>query len=176
MTIHAPALVLNADFMPFYPLSTLNWQDAVKALAKGSLYVVAEYDRVVRSPSVTMRLPSVLALKQYVPAPRYPAFTRFNVFLRDRLRCQYCGEKFASEQLTFDHVIPRSRGGTTTWENIVAACEQCNSRKDNAHAVPLQAPYRPTSIDLLRIQREFPPNYLHESWLDYLYWDQPLEP
>ena len=73
-----------------------------------------------------MRLPSVVSLKTYVKPSRHPAFTRFNVFLRDRFSCQYCGER---EELTFDHVVPRSKGGTTTWENVVAACSACNLRK-----------------------------------------------
>jgi HNH endonuclease len=108
-----PALVLNADFQPlsYFPLSLLHWEDAVKAVVKGTHYVVEEYDRVVRSPSIEMLLPCVLALRKYRPAPKHVAFTRFNVFLCDRFRCQYCGGKFSSAELTFDHVLPRSRGG-----------------------------------------------------------------
>ena len=75
--------------------------------------VVDHYDREVHSPSVALKLPSVIALKEYVPAARRPAFTRFNVFLRDRFVCQYC---HAHDDLTFDHIIPRSKGGQTTWE------------------------------------------------------------
>src|SRR5438046_2880489 len=78
-----PALVLNADFQPlsYFPLSLFNWEDAVRAVVRGSHVVVAEYDRVVRSPSTTMRLPSVVALRDYVRPPARVAFTRFNVFL-----------------------------------------------------------------------------------------------
>ena len=75
-----------------------------------------------------MFLPSVVSLKEYVKPARHPAFTRFNVFLRDRFQCQYCGSR---DDLTFDHVIPRSKGGRTTWENVVAACAPCNLRKAN---------------------------------------------
>jgi 5-methylcytosine-specific restriction endonuclease McrA len=79
-----PALVLNADFQPlsYFPLSLFGWEDTIKAVVRGSHVVVAEYDRVVRSPSVTMRLPSVIALRDYVRPPTRVAFTRFNVFLR----------------------------------------------------------------------------------------------
>jgi len=73
--------------------------------------IVSQYDRVIRSPNFEMRLPSVISLKEYVPTERRPAFTRFNVFLRDRFHCQYCGEPFPTHDLTFDHVVPRSRGG-----------------------------------------------------------------
>ena len=70
-----------------------------------------------------MRLPSVIALKEFIPLARRPAFTRFNVFLRDRFCCQYCGDHCPAHELTFDHVVPRSRGGRTTWTNVVTACQ-----------------------------------------------------
>ncbi|MEM9029380.1 MAG: HNH endonuclease [Pseudomonadota bacterium] len=177
---HAPALVLNADFRPlsYYPLSLWSWQETVKAVFLDRVNIVSEYDHVVRSPTCEMRLPSVVSLKDYVKPALYPAFTRFNVFLRDRFTCQYCGSK---SDLTFDHVIPRSRGGQTRWDNVVAACSPCNLRKANhmpkkIGMLPKQRPYRPTVFELHRNGRAFPPNYLHESWLDYLYWDSELEP
>ena len=77
----------------------------------------------VRSPTFEMKLPSVVSLKTYIRPALYPAFTRFNVFLRDRFTCQYCGD---GEDLTFDHLVPRSRGGLTRWDNVVAACAPCN--------------------------------------------------
>ena len=176
------ALVLNADFRPlsYYPLSVWSWQDSVKASYLGRVNVVAEYDRVVRSPSVELRLPSVISLKDYVPPARRPAFTRFNVFLRDRFSCQYCDQRFPTEELTFDHIVPRFRGGRTTWNNIVTACTACNMRKGNrtpreCGMVPLREPHRPTTWSLQDNGRTFPPNYLHESWHDYLYWDAELD-
>jgi hypothetical protein len=116
-----PALVLNADFRPlsYFPLSLLSWQDAITAVFKDHVSVVAEYDKWVSSPSTKLRLPSVVALRDYIPMPKRVAFTRFNVFLRDRFRCQYCGEMFSAKDLTFEHVVPRSKGGETTWTNIV---------------------------------------------------------
>lgn len=175
-----PALVLNADFRPlsYYPLSLWSWQDTVKAVFLDRVNIVCEYDRAVHSPSFEMRLPSVVSLKSYVKPALHPAFTRFNLFLRDRFVCQYCG---TDDDLTFDHLIPRSRGGQTTWENVVAACSPCNLRKggkmpEEAHMWPAQPPYRPTVFQLHNNGRLFPPNYLHESWFDYLYWDSELEP
>ena len=135
MTVHVspescPALVLNPDYRPlsYYPLSLWSWQDAIKAICLDRVHVVSNYDRVVKSPSFEMFLPSVVSLKDYVKPARHPAFTRFNVFLRDRFCCQYCGSR---DDLTFDHVIPRSKGGRTTWENVVAACASCNGRKSD---------------------------------------------
>ncbi len=100
------ALVLNADFRPlsYFPLSIWSWQDAVKAVFLDRVSVISEYERKIHSPSFEMRLPSVIALKEYVPAARRPAFTRFNVFLRDHFNCQYCRGDFATNELTFDHV------------------------------------------------------------------------
>lgn len=175
-----PALVLNADFRPlsYYPLSLWSWQDAVKAVFLDRVNIVSEYERAIHSPSMEMKLPSVVSLKTYIKPALYPAFTRFNLFLRDRFVCQYCGAK---SELTFDHVVPRSLGGTTRWDNVVAACAPCNLRKggkmpEYAGMWPSQKPYRPTVYELHKNGRLFPPNYLHESWLDYLYWDAELEP
>ena len=175
-----PALVLNADFRPlsYYPLSLWSWQETVKAVFLDRVNIVSEYDRAVRSPTFEMKLPSVVSLKQYVKPALYPAFTRFNVFLRDRFTCQYCGAK---QELTFDHVVPRSRGGQTRWDNVTTACSPCNLAKGGdmpkvAGMHPMLPPYRPTVFELHRNGRQFPPNYLHESWLDYLYWDTELEP
>jgi 5-methylcytosine-specific restriction endonuclease McrA len=179
---HSPALVLNADFRPlsYYPLSLWSWQEAVKAVFLGRVSVVSEYDRTIRSPNFEMRLPSVISLKDYVTQSRRPAFTRFNVFLRDGFECQYCGEDFPTHELTFDHVIPRSRGGRTTWENVVTACGECNLIKGNqmpraCGMIPLQTPMQPTTYELQENGRRFPPNFLHESWRDFLYWDAELE-
>lgn len=175
------ALILNADYRPlsYSPLSIWSWQDAIKALCRNSVTVVSEYNRVVRSPSTEMKLPSVLVLKEFVPERRTPAFTRFNVFLRDGFHCQYCGDTFKTSELTFDHVIPRSRGGRTAWNNIVTACHPCNVKKGDRlphemNMVPHHAPVEPTMFSLQKRGREFPPNFLHESWRDFLYWDTEL--
>ncbi|KIU48394.1 HNH endonuclease [Bradyrhizobium elkanii] len=172
-----PALVLNADFQPlcYFPLSLFGWEDTVRAVVRGTHVVVAEYDQVIRSPSTVMRLPSVIALREYVRPQTRVAFTRFNVFLRDRFRCQYCGEQQLRGELTFDHVVPRADGGQTSWSNIVAACSPCNARKARFRQKPLRAPYEPTQHDLVAAQRLVPPNFLHESWQDFLYWDVELE-
>jgi len=122
---NCPALVLNADFQPlsYFPLSLFGWEDAIKAVVRGSHVIVAEYDQVVRSPSTAMRLPSVIALREYVRPPTRVAFTRFNVFLRDHFVCQYCAIQHRPNDLTFDHVLPRAAGGVTSWENIATSVQ-----------------------------------------------------
>ena len=173
-----PALVLNADYRPlsYYPLSLWPWQETIKAVFLDRVDVVSTSDKMVHSPSFEMALPSVVSLKHYIHQDRPPAFTRFNLFLRDGFACQYCG---SMEDLTFDHVTPRSRGGRTTWENIVTACAPCNLAKGGrtpreAGMRPLRNPVRPNMFELQQHGRRFPPHHLHESWLDYLYWDVEL--
>ena len=116
-----PALVLNADFRPlsYYPLSLWPWQEAIKAVFLDRVSIIAEYDEYVHSQRQAFRIPSVVVLKDFVKPQKRVAFTRFNLFLRDGFECQYCASK---GDLTFDHVVPRSRGGITSWENVVAAC------------------------------------------------------
>jgi 5-methylcytosine-specific restriction endonuclease McrA len=179
---NCPALVLNADFRPlsYFPLSLWSWQDSIKAVFLDRVNIVSHYPQVVRSPSFEMRLPSVIALKEYVPSARRPAFTRFNVFLRDRFCCQYCNGPFPTHELTFDHVIPRSKGGRTMWTNVVTACSSCNLAKASflPHECgmhPLTEPYQPTAYQLQENGRAFPPGFLHESWRDFLYWDSELD-
>ncbi|MDG2244555.1 MAG: HNH endonuclease [Rhodospirillaceae bacterium] len=180
---NCPTLVLNADFRPlsYFPLSLWSWQDALKAVFLERVNVVSEYDTVVRSPSFELKLPSVISLKKYAPTNRSPAFTRFNVFLRDYFTCQYCGVNQSANDLTFDHVVPRSRGGRTTWQNVAAACSACNLHKANrtpqeASMTLRRVPAKPTARQLQECGRAFPPDFLHKSWRDFLYWDSELEP
>lgn len=176
---NCPALVLNADYTPlsYYPLSLWPWQTAVKAMFLNRVDVVAHYEREVRSPTARLQLPSVIALKQYVKPSAHPAFTRFNLFLRDRFQCQYCG---SPKDLTFDHIVPRAYGGRTTWENVITACSPCNLKKGGrtpreAGMHIMQPAHRPTTWQLQDHGRSYPPNHLHETWRDWLYWDIELQ-
>lgn len=175
-------LVLNADYRPlsYHPLSLWSWKDAVSALLSNRVNLVETYDRVVRSPSLELHVPSVVALKRYVTFNGKPAFTRYNIYLRDSFRCQYCGHPFPAGELTFDHVMPRSRGGLTEWTNVVAACGPCNLQKANrtpeeAEMPLIQAAREPSIKQLNRLARSISPAGVHHTWLDYLYWDSELE-
>jgi 5-methylcytosine-specific restriction endonuclease McrA len=176
---HFPALVLNADYQPlsYFPLSLWPWQEAIKAVCLDRVQILAEYDEVVRSQRQAIRIPSVVVLKEYIRPQKRVAFTRFNLFLRDEFCCQYCGSK---ADLTFDHVLPRSKGGITAWDNVVAACAPCNLRKGNRtlqrSGLSLRRhPRQPSAEEMRNAGRRFPPNHLHESWMDFLYWDAELE-
>ena len=181
-SIGNPSLVLNADFRPlsYYPLSLWCWQDTIKAVFLERVNIISEYESVVHSPSLTMKLPSVISLKEYVAQRKNPAFTRFNVFLRDIFTCQYCYQRYPVKQLSFDHLVPKSRGGKTAWKNVVSACTNCNFKKGNrilseTDMCLLKFPHQPSAQELHKNGKNFPSNYLHESWRDYLYWDIELE-
>ena len=155
-------------------------RDRIKAVFLERVSIIENYNKEVHSPSLTIKLPSVIALKDYVSPRRSPAFTRFNVFLRDNFTCQYCHQKFSANELTFDHLTPRCLKGKTTWTNVVSACTSCNLKKGrrilkSTDMKLTKLPGRPTSIQLQNNGRNFPPNYLHKSWRDYLYWDTELQ-
>ena len=183
-------LVLNADYQPLstWPLSLIPAKAAVHALYRERVDVVENWpERYFRSPSVVIPVPKVVALRHYAPVNASPKFCRRSIFLRDRFKCQYCGERFHSSELTFDHVIPRSKGGKTVWENILTACIQCNAEKKDEevnfsasrrhkHLRPLKMPRQPTTRELLRAGLEFLPNEVRDDFGSFLYWDAELEP
>jgi len=177
-----PALLLNADFQPVSttPLSTMHWQDTIKAIFKKRVIVVEEYDITVRSEKLKMKLPSVIALKEYQKPAQSVLFNRYNIFLRDDFTCQYCGISHAPINLTFDHVKPKHMGGKTSWENVVASCRPCNTSKGgsllkNISMKLIKEPIEPTRWKLYRNGFGNLKDNLHETWVDYLYWDSNLE-
>jgi 5-methylcytosine-specific restriction endonuclease McrA len=104
-------------------------------------------------------------------------FSRQNIYARDKYRCQYCGAKFGPEELTYDHVVPRSRGGKTKWDNIVTCCIRCNRKKGGrtpaeARMRLIRKPSQPTWLPALRITIGF--KEVPNSWRDYLYWNVEL--
>lgn len=181
-------LVLNADYRPMstWPLSLVSGQDAVRAVFRDRATVVEEWGVAFRSPSREILVPKVIALRQYAPISAEPKFCRRSILLRDRFRCQYCGERFEGDDLTFDHVIPRAAGGQTVWENILSCCIQCNMRKrdrlpnySGRRAVgdvrPLKPPRRPTTAELLRAGLEFLDPELRADFGSWLYWNAELQ-
>ena len=175
-----PALILNADYRPlsYFPLSLWPWQEAIKAVYLKRVNVAAEYEEVVRSEKLTLPLPSVIVLKNYVVPTKNVPFTRATLFLRDEFTCQYCGYK--GKDLTFDHVVPKSRGGKTRWENVVAACQSCNLRKaakmtSQAGFKLKKVPTKPSPEVLLNKGKKFPPSDMHKSWNDFLYFEKDFD-
>ena len=172
-----PALILNADYRPlsYFPLSLWPWQEAIKAVYLKRVNVAAEYEEVVRSEKLTLPLPSVIVLKNYVVPTKTVPFTRATLFLRDEFTCQYCGYK--GKDLTFDHVLPKSRGGKTRWDNVVAACQSCNLKKaakttSQAGFKLKKLPTKPSPEVLLNKGKKFPPSDMHKSWNDFLYFEK----
>lgn len=177
-------LVLNADMQPlsWMPLSTWSWQEAMTAVLQDRVVQLKSYDDIaVHSATQAFDVPAVVCLRQY-HRRKSAAFTRYNLFLRDGFCCQYCGTKKPAKDLTFDHVLPRSRKGPATFENIVAACQSCNLRKSNrtpreAGMKLLRQPRVPSPHELDKIGRSLArvQKELHQTWLDFLYWGADLD-
>lgn len=174
----ANTLILNADGQPLgmLPLSTKPWHKAVEDIWTNKVQVLHTYeDWVVRSPSTTMNVPSVVVLNRFSKPKRMSRFSKFNLCLRDRFTCQYCGSVFHESQLTFDHVHPHSMGGGKNWENIVAACQPCNgARGNNTKIRPNRMPYRPSYWELVGKRKEYPLTVPHETWTYYIDWPENL--
>ena len=127
----------------------------------------------IRSPSFKMKLAKCYCIKRlYCSSQSKPSFTRFNVFLRDKFSCQYCG---SGEELTFDHLLPRSKGGETNWDNVVTACSACNVKKGGKLLKSSgmkfnQYPYQPSTEDLytkmVKIFHQI--IYIKAGWIIYI--------
>jgi 5-methylcytosine-specific restriction endonuclease McrA len=166
-------LLLNATYEP---LQIICWQRAVTMICLGKVEVLRSYQRLLRAVSVTIPQPAVVRLHGFVKRHRARvAFSRRNVFLRDGFRCQYCNVRFPSAELTCDHVIPRSLGGRTSWDNLVTACGPCNRHKgdrspEQARMRLVCTPARPESLPplLFRLGGDQPP----EPWREFLFLQQ----
>ena len=184
--VERKCLVLNGDgrILSVWPLSFITAEEAIKSVFRDRAVVLEEWPEEYRSPSTTVRIPKVLMLKSYAPITSTPKFCRRNILLRDRFTCQYCGEKFPADQLTYDHVIPRSKGGKTEYENIICACGPCNAekkdsmpnfsgkkgKKGSGHR-PLKMPKQPSTAELLRAGLEHLDPKVRESFADWIGWD-----
>jgi len=170
-------LLLNASYEP---LKIISWQRAITLLFAGKVEVIEEYSREIHSVTFSLKLPSILRLLKYVRVrkSKIVKFSRANIYARDSYTCQYCNTQFRSEELTFDHVIPVSRGGTKSWENIVTACIDCNRRKGGQTPQEggmrlIRKPAEPEWVPSLNLTLVF--KNAPESWRDYLYWNVELD-
>lgn len=175
-------LVLDMQEMP---VAFVSWQRAVNLQYQGRAVVVSEdAKRVLRSPSFEMGMPRVIKLRNHVSRKlklKVP-MTRRNIAVRDNSSCQYCGTVLETKDYTIDHVIPRSRGGKSTWTNLVLACVECNKLKDNRHPgeaglVLKKNPYEPYHMDP-RFNFRLHIKVLRPEWKrykDWIYWNVELE-
>lgn len=169
-------LMLTNDYAP---LKVISWMRAIELLTLGKVEVIEEYDQEVRSAYLVIKVPAVVRLlKRFRKVKKPVKFSRVNIYGRDDYKCQYCGHKKSMNELTYDHVIPRSQGGRTTWTNIVSACMKCNSKKagrtpEQAKMKLLKKPVQPVDMPavVIAISRKNVP----DAWRDYLYWTGALE-
>jgi 5-methylcytosine-specific restriction endonuclease McrA len=135
MSLQRLTLVLNASYEP---INVVSARRAILLVLKGAAYVEKLSAYTVRTGKTALPIPSVVRLQVYRRMPRlHRAVSRKSILLRDRYSCQYCRRTFEPKRLTLDHVIPRSRGGGNSWENLVACCLACNNRK--ADRTPAEA-------------------------------------
>lgn len=167
-------LLLNASYEP---LRVLHWQKAITLLWREKVEVLEVHEQKIRGASSSIPLPSVVRLHSMIrlrEKHRTVKFSRVNIFTRDGYSCQYCAKVFRPSELTFDHILPISRGGRKTWENIVAACWRCNSRKSGrtpkeAGMRLLKKPVRPRWTEVVAVTSDI--RGAPESWRDYLEWN-----
>lgn len=163
-------LVLNYTFEP---LHFTNAKRAVTLMLSGKAESVESSPRMIRSPSISFPLPAVIRLAVYIRKPFLDrvAFNKKNILRRDGYACQYCGRR--GERLTVDHVIPRSRGGTTTWTNVAVACLRCNLQKGNRTAEEagmklIREPFHPKFLFSVHLLRHPHAHSFLDSWRKYL--------
>jgi len=192
--LQRPTLVLNRNWQPVNVATVaralvLLWNEAARVVdpADYQTYTWEDWSRLrprdgeqfVQAVRFRLRVPEVVTLSEYDRLPTAAVtFSRRNIFKRDRFTCQYCGAQPGSEELTLDHVVPRSQGGESRWENCVLACLACNKRK--ADRAPQQAgmrlkhkPVRPRWSPLYAIRE-----VRIESWTKFVseaYWNVELE-
>jgi 5-methylcytosine-specific restriction endonuclease McrA len=154
------------------PHKIITWERAVVLVVLGKVDVIEEYDEEIRSRDLALRTPAVVRLrKARTTIKQVVRFSRINVYTRDGFRCQYCGAKRQMRDLNYDHVIPRVKGGPTTWENIVTSCYACNDRKgsrtpEDAGMTLRKKPFKPISLPVtpaFHVRHSEMP----ESWLPY---------
>jgi 5-methylcytosine-specific restriction endonuclease McrA len=168
-------LLLN---ITYEPLKIIDWKKAIKLMLLDKVEVLEEYSREIHAVSFQVKLPSVVRLLRMVRRPNTPIkFSRQNIYARDKYRCQYCARRLPGEELTYDHVIPKSRGGKTRWDNIVTCCMECNRRKGGrtpaeAHMSLVKKPSRPRWLPALKITIGY--RQVPRTWRDYLYWNVEL--
>lgn len=149
-------LILNSNYQPmsYYPLSTNSIRKVMKSVLNNRVNVLEEYPETIKVSGSTIHLPKVVVLKKFINIDQTPKFTRNNLYLRDLFTCQYCGNHFDAEHLTFDHLVPKVKGGKTSWDNIVTACNKCNCEKGcktlkESGMKLLNQPFKPNNRTLL---------------------------
>jgi 5-methylcytosine-specific restriction endonuclease McrA len=164
-------LLLNQNYEPIsvLPLSVINWQHAIKLMYLGRVHVLETYPNwIVHSERLALNVPSVCVTRDYFHYKKSVKFSRYNLYLRDLFKCQYCEDVFDYEDLTIDHVVPRSAGGKTNCENCVSSCKSCNHAKGSHLLLPKSKPYRPDYYSLVNRWKTIPFTVKQTSWNQYL--------
>ncbi len=164
----------------YEPIKVVSWQRAITLLSLGKVEVIEEYDREIRSTFLVLKVPAVVRLLgAFKRRKKLVKFSRINIYGRDGFRCQYCNKKITMGTGTYDHVVPKTQGGRTTWTNIVTSCEPCNSKKGGR--TPSEAkmrlrkrPVHPKWVPVMAIKVST--TSAPDAWRDYLYWTSEIDP
>lgn len=169
-------LLLDQSYMP---LDIIKWTEAISLFFLGKCEIIEEYEEEIHSTYLVIKMPAVVRLiKSFRHKKKKVKFSRLSIYARDGFQCLYCGCKGKIKDLTFDHIVPRSRGGKTTWINIATSCVPCNLEKANrtpteAKMKLIKIPEEPKWLPVVMIklsERSAP-----EAWRDYLYWNGKLD-
>ena len=164
-------LLLNGNGKPvsYFPLSVINWKTAIKLVLTRNVILLREHeDFVVHSPTIEMKVPSILMLPRFHKFHNYVKFSRSNVFLRDMFTCQYCKNVFEKKDLTIDHIIPKSKGGDTNWLNVTTCCKSCNLSKADKIIDPSPEVKTPSLRDLIKGQESIGIKKIETDWQEYI--------
>ena len=193
--LNRSVLVLNKHWLAIHVCSvrrafTLLYQDMAHVVTEE--YEVHNFEswrdlsqfaegNVIHTPNYQIMVPEVIMLRRYGKLPKhYVKFNRRNIYHRDNFTCQYCGRSYPREELTIDHVVPRSRGGASTWSNVVLACARCNARKGHHHLSEcgmklIRQPKEPHWSSVMRRSMSDQDHLLWRKFIDVAYWNVPLE-
>lgn len=182
----ADVLVLNANGLPLsqIPLSVINWTVAMRLVFTDKVNILKNYDDwVVRSQYLEMKVPSIIIMSEQVKHAKSVNYNRTNIYLRDDFTCQLqitnqCREKYGKhnvDDLTLDHIRPKSLGGTTSWTNVCTCCKACNGEKGaDASIIPKKLPKKPSYYEILAKRKTLPIHIKDEEWKYYIQWPEHL--
>ena len=162
-------VVLKLD-SSFKPIEVITWEEAIVLTWLNKAWAAEYTDKWVHSAQKAFQIPSVIVLFRFIDQKFFTLpCTRKNILLRDENHCQYCADLFREAELTIDHVIPRSKGGLSTWNNVVAACKPCNQKKrdflvENAPVSLIRTPKKPSYSSIIRKRLKD----TNTRWKDYL--------
>ena len=175
MSINLQTLVLNSHYVPksIIPLSTISAEDAIRRVLDNTAELICTYDREILTPSRhDLKWPSIIANKNNYRYMTSVRLNRRNLVIRDNFKCQYCSTTVTYQDMQIDHVMPRSKKGRHSWENVVTSCGYCNAKKADSLPFgkwkPIRTPFEPTIYQIIDVRKKHPITIDDSQWLQFL--------